>query len=30
VTVTVPAALIGQDARGTGYDATMIKFQTSL
>jgi hypothetical protein len=30
VTVTVPAALIGQDTRGAGYDATMIKLQTSL
>lgn len=28
-TISVPAALVGVDNTGTGYDATMIKFQTS-
>jgi hypothetical protein len=28
--LTVPAALVGKDTRGTGYDPTMIKFQSSL
>lgn len=27
--ITVPAALVGQDLRGTGYDATMIKWQST-
>lgn len=29
VSVQVPAALIGKDVRGAGYDACMVKFQTS-
>jgi hypothetical protein len=28
-TVSVPMALVGLDNRGTGYDATMVKFQSS-
>ncbi|MEJ0015720.1 MAG: phage tail tube protein [Acetobacteraceae bacterium] len=28
-TVAVPAALIGRDTRGTGYDPTMVKFQST-
>lgn len=28
-TVQVPAALVGKDTTGTGYDATMVKFQSS-
>lgn len=30
VTIQIPAALVGKDTRGTGYDATMVKFQTSI
>lgn len=28
-TISIPAALVGKDNTGTGYDATMIKFQSS-
>jgi hypothetical protein len=30
VTIQIPAALVGKDTRGTGYDATMVRFQTSV
>jgi hypothetical protein len=28
-TISVPAALVGKDSTGTGYDATMIKIQST-
>jgi hypothetical protein len=28
-TISIPQALVGIDNTGTGYDATMIKFQTT-
>ncbi len=28
-TIAIPAALVGKDTTGTGYDATMIKFQST-
>lgn len=29
VTISIPAALVGKDMTGTGYDATMVKFQST-
>jgi hypothetical protein len=30
VTISIPPALVGKDTRGAGYDATMVKFATSV
>jgi hypothetical protein len=28
-TISIPAALVGKDNTGSGYDATMIKFEST-
>lgn len=30
VQISIPAALVGKDTRGAGYDGTMVKFSTSV